>query len=395
MLVVDVVGASFMSREHGHRLGGIALMLGVAVPACGPPSQPPAPVAKAPFPAVTSAASAATSRPVFSLIGEAVAAPTCPDPPAGEPGLLEPAFVPFAVPPDITDVNAVAGRSERDVWMTATDKNGASVALHWDGSTLSKETMSPCNLSLSHPSLSFGPSGPIVLDKDYDQFGALYSQEHRTPKGTWECDERRALGRSFTFGAEVLRFDSSASSPALSGRLLPGPDDADLLEGPGELLVCAIDDVWIRYPWLPAVWHWNGLSYEKRSTGLRGIAGMFADARCDVWLLGRREMEDGSKRVSKVMLRWDRSAQTWVCLPTPSGLEIERLLSANERDVWLLGESEASHWDGTSFQRGLTPIKSIKDAWISTSGELWIVGGEMLDSGSRGLVFRVVAGGKP
>ncbi|MFO0590347.1 MAG: hypothetical protein U0441_22585 [Polyangiaceae bacterium] len=303
--------------------------------------------------------------------------------------------MPLALPADITNVNAVFGRDERDVWMTATAKNGARLALHWDGANVSREDMSPCRLPLSEPSLSLGPDGPIVLDVAHKEYGPMYSQAHRTSKGAWECDERESSARSFWLGTEVLRFASGVAGPTLSGRLLPPLDNTSMPQGPVEIIACAVDDVWIHSPGHPAIWHWNGLSYEDRSARLGTTSRMLADAACGVWVVGRRAAEAAGNIGSKATLRWNGSTQTWDCLPSPPASDVQRLVALNERDAWYLCKEEAYHWDGASFQRGALPTGVIEGAWISPSGELWIVGTEQAGSADRGFVYRAARGGEP
>ena len=379
-----------MSRKSACHLAAIALLSGAALTACGPPPPPPASVIKPPPPLATSAP---LSPPVFSLVGERVASLSCPALPAAEMGPLEPPFEPLDVPANLADIKAVNGRSERDVWMIARGQTGQARALRWDGATLSDEDISPCALSMRNPSLSFGPGGPIVLDREHDESGLFFSQAHRTPSGAWDCDQRSAPARSFTLGSQELR-NVPGLDLTLSGRRLPTSSvresiNLGIIE---EYLAVAADDIWVYFPHQSRVWHWNGSSWEERSPGLKSVRALVADASGAPWLIGGTQKEDWITHGPQVILRWDAAAGAWACFPTPPGLKTKLLRAASERDVWLLGDKETLHWDGVSFQRGPTPVPELEDAWIDRSGELWVVGRKSAPTGPEGVVLRARPG---
>ncbi len=381
-----------MSRELGCRLGAVALLLGVALPACHSPPPPSAPVAAPQRPTVTATA---TSRPVFSLIGDRAVAPSCAEVPPGEPGALEHGFQEVALPPDTRPIVAVGGRDERDVWMLAPGDSGG-LALHWDGAKLSKETVSPCTIYFSQANVVLGPDGPIARQESHQEGTTLFFAARRTPGGTWECDDGDDYTRPYPVGDQMIRVPSGGGALTLSGRRLPQPalDATKSNSNRGDVAGRFADDLWLYFPNHPEVLHYNGRVWEDRSPGVGNVHSLILDANGAAWVLTGNDARstDGDK-----VLHWDHAAHAWVCLPVPAGLRTTHLRAANERDLWLLGDKELYHWDGASFQRGPTPIATLEDAWISASGELWVVGGGPADtaSGQHGIVFRTQKGGEP
>lgn len=390
LVVIDPVGDRFMSRELGCRFGAVALLLGMALAACHSPPAPSAPVAAAQRPTVTAAA---TSRPVFSLIGEGSPAPVCAPLPASDLAPIEPSFQRFELPPGTPAIISVIGRDERDVWLLPSTEYSPEV-LHWDGATLRKEPVSPCEIHLSHASLVFGPDGLILRTGSYEDSDITFREAHRSAGGSWRCDDRDRTTRPVPLGASVLRVPYGWPRLVLSGRRLPTPDPARTPGGNLDVVGRAGDDFWLYGDSDSVVLHYNGVTWEDRSPGFESVDHLGTDQSGDLWLLGRRVRKAPS---DEEVLRWDREAHAWSCFPAPPGLHTMLLRVRNASDVWFLGEKEITHWNGAVLQRGPTPIKALRDAWIDARGELWIVGEEedRTTQLRRGVVFRARSGDKP
>jgi hypothetical protein len=311
--------------------------------------------------------------------------------PAGTPGPLERVFDRIPLPPDALEIVAVDGRDERDVWLLG--RAGWDVALfHWDGAQLVKEKPPQCKAQVEFRGLVLAPDAVIVLATSFEEEGGVpYEVRHAKGGGGWSC-ERRSESQRLWLGAELLRLEVSYRL-TLAGHLLPLP--ASGLPN-AEIAARSPADLWLYAPSSSDIFHGNGVGWESRPTGLAKIRSLRTDDSGAAWLVGG---DESSWVEGNVVLRWDTAAHAWKRLPTPADLRAERIRVSSERNVWMLGKEHIHHWDGTSLRRGKTPMKRLQGAWMSPTGELWIVGGD--ESGAAesrkvaGVAFRVPAARKP
>lgn len=334
----------------------------------------------------------------------------CAAPPAGEPGPISAGFLEVTLPAKTPALLDVEGRDDRDVWLlTADDSAGHQALLHWDGGAMKEERVS-CSTG-EEQSLVLGGEELIVLG-NYDNGMTSVDQEaRRSAKGAWSCADREDDTYHLPLVAEALHVVGWRGSVPSSHTLArPEFGDGESTIRAMKIAGRAVDDVWLASGKDPIVLHWNGVVWEDRATGLPSVQSIHVSASGAVWVAAGKSKEqrpakrapkgkdDKAPREGNVVLRWDPAARAWACLPTPEGLYTVQVLGASDHDVWLIGEEqEIYHWDGQSFQRAISPIPHLMDAWLSPAGELWLAGGsDPKNPGTEtGLAYRTRAGGNP
>lgn len=368
-----------------------------------PPPAPPPPVATAPV----------VTPPALRLVAvDAVAEE--PSPPLPEPlGAITRSFERVALPASVGAIEAVGGRDARHVWMVSASFD----LLSWDGARLSRAKAPSCpfhyeiNLGGGTQRYVYEPrytrltvtSDEIVLGGLRPQIGPRGSYaldveaRSRTGKGKWICHETGGVFPPIERIAGTARLHmrvSTSKGLTIDGR--PAPLPADEMNEGVDLGGRAADDLWLWSTELDRVWQGNGVAWQLRPTRLAQLIDVWLDEAGHPWVLGVDARQRG------VVLRWDDDAGTWKRLPIQDVAGAELIRGAG-RELWLIGGTYVYHWDGRVLRRASAPVAKVKGAWISASGELWIVGADPSrqvktdeDPVPAGVAYRVPAEqGKP
>ena len=136
--------------------------------------------------------------------------------------------------------------------------------------------------------------------------------------------------------------------------------------------------------------HWNGSTWivvPSPGVGLLdGVAGSSAD---DVWSVGFREADNGSKPIQNLIEHWN--GKSWQLVPSPEpgayANGTASISAVTPSDVWAVGqayltenhyEPTAEHWNGTDWTSTFLPGEGVDSslADISSVGrdDIWAAG---------------------
>lgn len=136
--------------------------------------------------------------------------------------------------------------------------------------------------------------------------------------------------------------------------------------------------------------HWNGSTWivvPSPGVGLLdGVAGSSAD---DVWSVGFREADNGSKPIQNLIEHWN--GKSWQLVPSPEpgayANGTASISAVTPSDVWAVGqayltenhyEPTAEHWNGTDWTSTFLPGEGVDSslADISSVGrdDVWAAG---------------------
>lgn len=398
--------------SHRHVLSS-ALIASLCLVACGPPPAPPpprspqkAPPAATVAPLATAAVTAVTPPPPrFTLVHEPRVPPVCGAPPVSEQAPGDAELLEVALPANTPALLDVEGRDDRDIWLLPQSTDGRDL-LHWSGASLRAEQIS-CRWGRGD-SLVLGQRDMIVRGTSSNGEYTEYHEARYSPGRGWTCPDEDARYAYLPLAGEMLRL-SGGGEATLSGLTLALPNlgAPGSYQGSPDIAGRAADDLWLTTG-ATQILHWNGVAWEDRSPGL-SITDLHVAPDGAVWLAGNESDEtDPSEsgrgdrthdkpKGGKVVLRWDAAALAWVCLPTPGDLYTVLVRGVGAQTVWLIGERDIYRWDGKTLQHLGTPIPHPKDAWLSPSGALWLVGYKDSDDlkSKVGLAFHTRGGHTP
>ncbi|MRG97534.1 hypothetical protein [Polyangium spumosum] len=358
-------------------------------------------------------------------------------------------FEPVALPPRMPTIVDVEGRSERDVWMLASDGH----VLRWDGARVTDRGRPRCFTDnccgtlidcAKQPALCaeagldvclpFGPACAMEVSWSGIRFtadaviavarvetGGMRASvvESRLGKnGRWTCEqgeddfvrpgsagrgdpggpiESSVDGVSFQFEGPAFLVNRYGGHMLLAdGRRVPLPEDVH--EGyttSVEFTARAPADLWLWGYDDGRVWRGNGLGWTMMYSGLGSVHRIWFGAPASAWILGA--IGEGEEQ----LLRWDLDKGGGQRFEAPGAT----FMRGDGRDFWLVGKRALYHGDGVTLRRAEPPL-GIEDAWRSPSGELWLAGGDLSvvlkkaqEEGEgdvhKGAVFRVSGGQKP
>jgi hypothetical protein len=285
---------------------------------------------------------------------------------------------------------AISGRSSNDVVAAVSD----GTIIRWDGTQWKKEGGLP-TWSLIDVwegpggaafAVGYSGGGPSIMARSPNAWGTLsFAGTPPALNGVWSSgpDDLFAVGDEGTLAHwDGIAWSTTALDPTLPMRGVWGnaPDD-----------VWAVGDNATGDP-IANLAHWDGLGWSRPpnapSVALPGtLRGVWNSSPTDVYLVGE------SQGLSCV-LHWDGT--TWTALanvfPTPSGYPpggpplpnpgfgppLNGVWGSGRNDVYVYGDGEISHWDGSKWTvmgRGASSI------WGSSAGDDYAVMGSGASAG--------------
>jgi len=328
----------------------------------------------------------------------------------------------IALPPNTPAIASMAARSASDIWMLT--KAGA--VLRWDGKRVTARGAPKCFVESccgtlidckKKPALCakasaecspFGgdcamevgfssirvESGDVIVGATIETGGMRSSvvDARLAKNGSFTCEQRGddriypdSRGRGdgahpleITVGGASIRFEGPARlvnslggySLVIDGRRVPLPSVASMQGMGGPSLGFAARspaDLWLWTYGDEGVWRGNGLGWTKIVTGLLETSAVFFTEPNFVWVLGaEREGADPE------LVRWDPEAGVVSRFETPGASHV---VQGKGGAFWLAGKGAVHRFDGRELVRADVPFE-IEEAWLSPSGELWVVGAD-------------------
>lgn len=221
--------------------------------------------------------------------------------------------------PDQGSIYSISGTSATDVWAV-----GDRGILHWDGSRWLRYTV-----------------------PGYDE--ALVSVFAAAPDDAW------AVGRN-----GVAHWDGSAWADRSAALRMPG----EVLPLPPCWLVwgSSAHNVWISCEGL--LRQWDGQRWSDRRTNQVGTRF--------VSIVGDANGPHFGLELMNRLLRWNGTE--WMLVSSPDG-RFEGLAGTRENDVWMVGEGNPWHWDGSAWAEVPRPSGfTLHAAFAHTANDVWAVG---------------------
>jgi hypothetical protein len=331
-------------------------------------------------------------------------------------------FERVALPAGAGEIVAVAGRDDRDVWMMARGsdvqrvwvKGGAGgeeakeIALpidsvvHWDGARATarpgprcflaweyKQTARTrlvssrarplscnalgCDYAVPFDRILLPPAGVVLVGTwHHGQTPFPFDLRSRAGRdGRWSCEiEGQTPAAERLVGAAALRLDRNAYSFAsltVDGREIGVPQELKDA-APSAVAARSVDDLWLWKSDDEHVWHGTTHAWEARPAPVHVVALEIVEPG-SAWVVGVDKDAD-------IVLRWDAGKAAWTRWPTPAKFRATSILATSAHDVWFLGPKAFHHWDGRELRRIEAPPLAVHAAWLSASGELWVVGAD-------------------
>jgi hypothetical protein len=284
--------------------------------------------------------------------------------------------LPAGTPP----LYGVTGRDDHDVWLLGRRGDETPALLHWDGARFESVPGPRCPRKPAYESVVALPDTVVLVGVALDEGGELTMVSRRGDRD-WSCETVGDV-QIVALGKARLRYRRDELT--LDDERQPLLDPHHAVGARHEVAASAPDDLWLYVPGGGIVLHGNGVAWESRPPGVARVHSLRVDSGGAAWLVGSDEKADEGH----VVQRWDREARAWQRLPAPRDLRGSRVRPAGDRDVWILGKEHLHRWDGQVFHRGPTPLGTLRAAWTSPSGELWMVGSA--PGSDAGAAFRAV-----
>lgn len=279
-------------------------------------------------------------------------------------------------PPEANAFVAIAGRSDRDVWIAGSREGMGTRVYHWDGQAWQTTTVEAVvdGPRWDIPIVALAARGEGVWA------GGMFTLQ-RWHTGQWQSDEGAELAltmRVFVRSVEALWAGEdhlwAAGQEGLRGMLLlkrgaAWQETTGLREGGANAgWAVASNDVWIAGQYGEAM-HWDGArwaSYAVLEGSREHWEAVWASSARDVWMVG-------AGRVA----RWDGSA--WRHMPTPANTSgFSAVWGTGPDNVWVAGaQGTLLRWNGQAWTRlNTSTTESFSRLWAASADDLWVVGSE-------------------